>query len=167
MKNLKKFVALLLAGVMAMVMLTACSGGGTAETEKETKMIESLKKQGVMTASENDNTLRKKTMDILNQDIADAKLSIFGATFMANVHVDGKTDEYLTITATTRYEYGDIMLKLLDAINKEVGKELPGANVDVKANGTWTHVCVVVKADGNKTYLAVAFQIKNPSYKGK
>ena len=27
MKNLKKFVALLLAGVMAMVMLTACSGG--------------------------------------------------------------------------------------------------------------------------------------------
>ena len=26
MKNLKKFVALLLAGVMAMVMLTACSG---------------------------------------------------------------------------------------------------------------------------------------------
>lgn len=35
MKNLKKFVALLLAGVMAMVMLTACSGGGTsADTEK-------------------------------------------------------------------------------------------------------------------------------------
>ena len=36
MKNLKKFVALLLAGVMAMVLLTACSGGGTdAEKEQE------------------------------------------------------------------------------------------------------------------------------------
>ena len=68
MKNLKKFVALLLAGVMAMVMLTACSGGSNAETKaKENKMIDSLKKQGVMTASENDNTLRKKTMDILNR----------------------------------------------------------------------------------------------------
>lgn len=167
MKNLKKFVALLLAGVMAMVMLTAC-GGGNAETKaKENKMIDSLKKQGVMTASENDNTLRKKTMEILNQDIAHAKLSILGATFMANVHVDGKTDEYLTITATTRYEYGNIVLGLLDAITKEVGKELPGANVDVKANGAWTHVCVVVQADGNKTYLAVAFQIKNPTHKGK
>lgn len=164
MKNLKKFVALLLAGVMAMVMLTAC-GGGTDETKaKENKMIESLKKQGVMTASENDNTLRKKTMEILNQDIADAKLSILGAMFMANVHVDGKTDEYLTITATTRYEYGDIVRGLLDAITKEVGKELPGANVDVKANGAWTHVCVVVQTDGNKTYLAIAFQIKNPNY---
>ena len=34
MKNLKKFVALLLAGVMAMVMLTAC-GGGTDTDEKK------------------------------------------------------------------------------------------------------------------------------------
>lgn len=168
MKNLKKFVALLLAGVMAMVMLTACGGGSNAETKaKENKMIDALKEQGVMTASENDNTLRKKTMEILNQDIVHTKLSFLGAMFMANVHVDGKTDEYLTITATTRYEYGDIVLSLLDAITKEVGKELPGANVDVKANGAWTHVCVVVQADGNKTYLAVAFQIKNPSYKAK
>ena len=93
MKKLSKIVALLLAGAMAMVMLTACSGGGggTAETTaKENAMIGSLKKQGVMTASENDNTLRKKTMEILNQDIANAKLSILGATFMANVHVDGQ-----------------------------------------------------------------------------
>ena len=29
MKKLSKIVALLLAGAMAMVMLTACSGGGT------------------------------------------------------------------------------------------------------------------------------------------
>ena len=35
MKNLKKFVALLLAGVMAMVMLTACSGGGTVTDEQK------------------------------------------------------------------------------------------------------------------------------------
>lgn len=34
MKNLKKFVALLLAGVMAMVMLTAC-GGAASETPLE------------------------------------------------------------------------------------------------------------------------------------
>ena len=105
MKKLSKIVALLLAGVMAMVMLTACSGGSNAETKaKENKMIDSLKEQGVMTASENDNTLRKKTMEILNQDIADAKFSILGAMFMANVHVDGEKDEYLTVTATTKYE---------------------------------------------------------------
>lgn len=168
MKNLKKFVALLLAGVMAMVMLTACSGGSNAETKaKENKMIDSLKTQGVMTASENDNTLRKKTMEILNQDIADAKFSILGATFMANVHVDGQEDQHLTVTATTKYEYGKIMLSLLDFIAKEVGQKVPGADVNVKANGAWSHVCVVVQADGNKTYLAIAFQIENPAHKGK
>lgn len=167
MKNLKKFVALLLAGVMAMVMLTACSGGGSnAETTaKENKMIDSLKEQGVMTASENDNTLRKKTMEILNQDIADAKFSILGAMFMANVHVDGQEDQYLTVTATTKYEYGKVMLSLLDFIAKEVGQKVPGADVNVKANGAWSHVCVVVQADGNKTYLAISFQIRNPNVK--
>ena len=167
MKNLKKFVALLLAGVMAMVMLTACGGGSAETTAKETEMIDSLRKRGVMTASENDNTLRQKTMEILNKDIADAKLSILGATFMANVHVDGETDEYLTITATTKYEYGKIMASLLDFIAKEVGQKIPGADVNVKANGAWSHVCVVVQADGNKTYLAIAFQIANPAHKGK
>lgn len=30
MKNLKKFAALLLAGAMALLMLTACGGGGRA-----------------------------------------------------------------------------------------------------------------------------------------
>ena len=35
MKNLKKFVALLLAGVMAMVMLTACSGGTVTDEQKQ------------------------------------------------------------------------------------------------------------------------------------
>ena len=35
MKNLKKFVALLLAGVMAMVMLTACSGGSMLKQKQK------------------------------------------------------------------------------------------------------------------------------------
>lgn len=35
MKNLKKFVALLLAGVMAMVMLTACGGGTVTDEQKQ------------------------------------------------------------------------------------------------------------------------------------
>lgn len=166
MKNLKKFVALLLAGVMAMVMLTACSGGSNAETTaKENKMIESLKTRGVMTASENDNTLRQKTVEILNQDIVHAKLNVLGAMFMANVHVDGEEDEYLTITATTKYEYGEMMTKLLNFIAKEVGKQVPGADVNVNANNAWSHVCVVVQADGNKTYLAISFQIRNPNVK--
>lgn len=68
MKNLKKFVALLLAGVMAMVMLTACSGGGTsADTEKEEAIRKQLGKRTEATSLcdrdgkvENDSQLYKK-----------------------------------------------------------------------------------------------------------
>ena len=42
MKNLKKFVALLLAGVMAMVMLTACGGGAASETSLEDNIRKAL-----------------------------------------------------------------------------------------------------------------------------
>lgn len=35
MKKLSKIVALLLAGAMAMVMLTACTGGGNTSNMKE------------------------------------------------------------------------------------------------------------------------------------
>ena len=45
MKNLKKFVALLLAGVMAMVLLTACGGGTDAEKEQENKILNKLSSQ--------------------------------------------------------------------------------------------------------------------------
>ena len=42
MKKLSKIVALLLAGAMAMLMFTACSGGGgSADTQKE----EAIRKQ--------------------------------------------------------------------------------------------------------------------------
>ena len=46
MKNLKKFVALLLAGVMAMVMLTACGGGnGTViDTTKQETAFDTIRR---------------------------------------------------------------------------------------------------------------------------
>ena len=61
MKNLKKFVALLLAGVMAMVMLTACSGGGVGsnlkeDTDAETKV---LGKYSTSTTSVDNNKVLK------------------------------------------------------------------------------------------------------------
>ena len=46
MKKLSKIVALLLAGAMAMVMLTACTGGGAPEAPgnpKEQEMMQTIK----------------------------------------------------------------------------------------------------------------------------
>ena len=85
----------------------------------------------------------------------------------AGFHVDGKDKEYLTITATSSYTAGYFVTKLLDGLQAWVGsEELPDTNVNLKANGSWTKLGVVVKTDPDtkQSYMAIAFQIKNPNY---
>lgn len=167
MKKLSKIVALLLAGALTMLLFTACSGGGGGsfgqrKQEDEDKAFDKFK--GMAQASnvtENDKSLQAVADGYLQKDL-NSSLEIFGAKLVGKVHVDGKDQEYLTITVTGSYKYGYIVSTILNEIQEAVGKELPGTNVDVKGNGSWTKLGVVVRSDGNHSYIAVAFQIKNP-----
>ena len=172
MKNLKKFVALLLAGVMAMVMLTACGGGnGTViDTTKQETAFDTIrgKSSQVNQASvtENDKELQRIAEGHLQEDL-NGSVEFFGAKWVAGFHVDGKKDKYLTITATSSYTAGYFVTKLLDGLQAWVGsEELPDTNVNLKANGSWTKLGVVVKTDPKTkhSYMAIAFQIANPNY---
>lgn len=84
---------------------------------------------------------------------------------VGKVHVEGEEKEYLTITVTGRYDYGFIVSAILNDIQSAIGREFPGTKVDVKGNGSWTKIGVVVRTDGTHSYMAVAFQIRNPNYK--
>ncbi len=166
MKNLKKFVALFLAGALALLMLTACGGGGSSDEQKEAAMVAKLNGSSQSSASGNDATLRKTALADLNTDIKAGNESGFG--FKGRVRVDGisPAKENITITVTTDYKYGSIVKSLLGLISTHIGTEYPGANVDVNAKGCWTKVAVAVKSDGNHTYMAVAIQMKNLAYNG-
>ena len=151
MKKLSKIVALLLAGALTMLLFTACGGGGGGSfgqrvPEDEEKV---------------DKSLQAVADGYLQKDL-NSSVEFFGAKLVGKVHVDGKDQEYLTITMTARYDYGFIVTKILNEIQEAVGRELPGTNVDVKGNGSWTKLGVVVRTDGTHSYIAVAFQIKNP-----
>ena len=168
MKKLSKIVALLLAGALTMLLFTACGGGGGGSfgqrmPEDEDKAFDKFK--GMAQASsvtENDKSLQAVADGYLQKDL-NSSVEFFGAKLVGKVHVDGKDQEYLTITMTARYDYGFIVTKLLTEIQEEVGKELPGTKVDVKGNGSWTKLGVVVRSDGTHSYIAVAFQIRNPN----
>lgn len=166
MKNLKKFVALFLAGALALLMLTACGGGSSSDEQKEAAMVAKLNSSSQSSATGNDAALRKTALADLNTDIKAGNESGFG--FKGKVRVDGisPAKENITITVTTDYKYGSIVKSLLGLISTHIGKEYPGANVDVNAKGCWTKVAVAVKSDGNHTYLAVAIQMKNLAYNG-
>lgn len=170
MKNLKKFVALLLAGVMAMVMLTACSGGGTVtDDEKQElayKRISGSKQVDQASVTENDKELQRIAEGHLQEDLK-GSVDFLGAKWVAGFHVDGKKDKYLTITATSSYKAGYLITMLVDHLQDWVGKEeLPDTNVNLNAKGSWTKLGVVVRTDPKtkQSYMAIAFQIANPNY---
>lgn len=169
MKNLKKFVALLLAGVMAMVLLTACGGGTVTDEQKQElayKRISGSKQVNSASVTENDKELQRIAEGHLQEDLK-GSVDFLGAKWVAGFHVDGKKDKYLTITATSSYKAGYFITKLLDGLQAWVGsEELPDTNVNLKANGSWTKLGVVVKTDPNtkQSYMAIAFQIANPNY---
>lgn len=165
MKMLKKLAALILAATMVLVLFTACGDGGgtgTREPEKEAKAFATFSKNDRVAADArvNDPQLQAVAEKHLDEDLQ-AKVDFFGAKLFGKVHVEGKEEEYLTITVTTRYDYGSFLTKILKAVESEINREV-GTNVKVDGNGSWTKLGVVVKSDNSHSYMAVAFQIKNP-----
>ena len=164
MKNLKKFVALLLAGVMAMVLLTACGGGAGSnlkeDTNAETKVL------GKYSTGTNDRALKAEAEKFLDEKL-NASVDIGGYRFVFDSEVKGKNDKnqkYLTVLVAAKFTYKDTLLgAILDEISKKINTD---ANVDIKQNGTWTDIGVVVKTnpDTKQSYMAIAFKVNNPNY---
>lgn len=170
MKKLSKIVALLLAGALTMLLFTACGGGGGGsfgqrKQEDEDKAFDKFK--GMAQASsvtENDKSLQAVADGYLQKDL-NSRVDFLGAKLVGKVHVEGEDKEELTITVTGKYEYGLIVNTILNEIQKAVGEKLPGTSVNVKGDGSWTKLGVVVRSDGTHSYIAVAFKIKNPNPK--
>ena len=149
-----------------MLLFTACSGGGGGSfgqrmPDDEKEAFKNFKAQA-SSVTENDKSLQAVADGYLQKDL-NTSVKILGAKLVGKVHVDGKDQEELTITVTGSYDYGYIVTAILNEIQEAVGRELPGTNVDVKGNGSWTKLGVVVRSDGNHSYIAVAFKIKNPN----
>lgn len=167
MKNLKKFVALFLAGALAVLMLTACGGSGAGETDaqKTEKVFNRLAggNQAAATVSNNDPALQKVAEGHLDEDMK-ASINFFGAELFVKVRVEGRQEQYLTVTVTAKYQYGPFLKAFLDAVQTEIGREFEDTGVNIKGDSSWTKLGVVVKTNGSRSYMAVAFQILNPKY---
>ena len=168
MKKLSKIVALLLAGALTMLLFTACGGGGGGfghrDKDEEDRAFGKFKDMAqASNVTENDKSLQAVADGHLQKDL-NSSVEIFGAKLVGEVHVDGQDQEYLTITVTGSYKYGYIVNTILNEIQEKVGKKISGTKVDVKGDGSWTNLGVVVRTDGTHSYIAVAFKVKNPNY---
>ena len=138
MKKLSKIVALLLAGALTMLLFTACSGGGGGsfghrdKDEEDRAFGKFTSMAQASSVTENDKSLQAVADGYLQKDL-NSSVEFFGAKLVGKVHVDGKDQEYLTITVTARYEYGFVVSRILTEIQEEINKKWPETNVNVRA----------------------------------
>ena len=151
MKKLKKFAALLLVGVMALALLTACGGGG-GPTEEQKVLAQISQEKGVQVT--NNAELRAVAERNLNEDL-NAKIKILGYAGAFNFHTD-RLEGDLVITITARYDYKDTLLS--DVLNKIYNYE--DYNASVKQDGNWSNIGVVVQSNNEQSYIGISIRIK-------
>lgn len=153
MKKLKKFAALLLVGVMALALLTACGGGGSP-TEEQKVLAQISQEKGVQAT--NDAKLREVAERNLNEDL-NAQFKILGHAGAFNFHTDTLEGD-LVITITARYDYKDTLLsEVLNRISKYVDTD---HNASVEQDGNWSNIGVVVKSNNEQSYIGISIRIK-------
>ena len=152
MKKWKKFAALLLAGVMALVLLTACGGGSSEEAQAEARVMSEINAGRAVPLNNDDSVMISVAEKNLN---ADLKLGLGNYGFKNNIHVD-VVDGKLTVTVVAQYDYNNTKLQqLIDYITDNN----PTSNVDFNQSSKWTRVGVVAKTQQGQTYVAVSVQV--------
>lgn len=156
MKKLKKFAALLLVGVMALALLTACGGGGSGEdAQAEASVMTAI--NGKRTATTKlDNDAERKAVASQNIDyVVKHGFGSFKSDMTFRADTDHIKEGQFGFTFVAKYDYKDTKL---DDLIKEITK---GNGTNVKSNyvDNWTDVGVVVKTVNGQTYIAVSVAI--------
>ena len=168
MTKLRKLTALLLAGALTLLLLTACSGGGgssgpkaQAEAEAEAKVMEAINKgravNGRAVALANDPDMQK----VANTYLDDLELELNGAAlgYKFSNKADAKWDadnQNATLTLVAKYDYNDTTLqKIIDQIS---GNDQNKA-LNFALNGNYTKAGVVARIIRGQTYVAISLRV--------
>ena len=151
MKHLKQLAALLLVGVLALSLLTACGGGGStsADAQAETAVMAAINENRPVSSAklQNSSELRK----IANQDLdATIKLGNLSSSFTVKSHTDLKNGSVVfTFIAKCDYKNTDLA-KLIKT----------DTNINSHHMDKWSEVGVVVRTVDGQTYIAISVAIK-------
>lgn len=151
MKHLKKLAALLLVGVLALSLLTACGGGGgstSADTQAEAAVMAAINEKRSDKLQNNPALCRTA-----NQSI-DAAIS--GKL--------GQLSSDFKLVLDTKPEDGSVGFTLIakcDYKNTDLAKLIKTyTNINSSQVGKWSDVGVVVRTVDGQTYIAISVAIK-------
>ena len=162
MTKLRKLTALLLAGALTLLLLTACSGGGSSgpEAQAEAEVMRAInndRANGRAAPLSNDPDMQRIAKKKLAEANLDANLngSIGKYKFYNDVKYDRETS---TLTLIAQYDYQNTKLDDLIGCITEGNKS---SNLNFNHSSKWTKVGVAAKIHNGKTYIAITLQVKN------
>lgn len=153
MKHLKKLAALLLVGVLALSLLTACGGGGStsADAQAETAVMAAINQNRPVNSVKLQNSSELRKIANLDLDAA-IKWGNLSSSFKYVDHTDLKNGKF-----------GGTFIAKCDYKNTDLAKLI---KTDTKINSynmnTWSEVGVVVRTDkdSGQTYIAISAVFK-------
>lgn len=151
MKHLKKLAALLLVGVLALSLLTACGGGGgstSADTQAETAVMAAIN-QNRSVKLQNSSELRKTANQSIDAAIS-GKLGQLSSDFKFVLDPNPEDGSVgFTLVAKCDYKNTDLA-KLIKTVT----------NINSYNMNKWSEVGVVVRTVDGQTYIAISVAIK-------
>lgn len=152
MKHLKKLAALLLVGVLALSLLTACGGGGgstSADAQAETAVMAAInEKRSNKHQLQNNPALCETAKQDLNAAIS-GKWGQLSSSFTFKDHTDLKNGKIgYTFIAKCDYKNTDLA-KLIKT----------DTNINSHHVDNWSEVGVVVRTFDGQTYIAISVAI--------
>ena len=151
MKHLKKLAALLLVGVLALSLLTACGGGGgstSADTQAEAAVMAAINENRPANDKlQNSSELRETARRDLDAAIKFGNLS---SSFRYVDHTDLKNGKF-----------GGTFIAKCDYKNTDLAKLIKtDTNINSHHMDKWSEVGVVVRTFDGQTYIAISAVFK-------
>lgn len=154
MKHLKKLAALLLVGVLALSLLTACGGGGgstSADTQAEAAVMAAINQNRPANSVklQNSSELRKTANQSIDAAIS-GKLGQLSSDFKFELDPNPEDGSVgFTLIAKCDYKNTDLA-KLIKTVT----------NINSYNMNKWSEVGVVVRTVDGQTYIAISVAIK-------
>ena len=159
MKKMKRLVAVLLAGVMVLAMLTACGGGSstpTSDVDKAEALYMDAYNVALGTDYKNDAELKKLAKTVLDENLNE-KGALNSGKKMTVTKNDGNS-VYTVVTILAQQESKSVPYGITseELANMLANKDKVIVNVDATTKKTATNLAVGAVKKGDKIYVAIA-----------
>ena len=159
MKKMKRLVAVLLAGIMALAMLTACGGGSstpTSDVDKAEALYMDAYNAALGTDYKNDAELKKLAKTVLDENLNE-KGALNSGKEMTVTKKDGNS-VYTVVTILAQQGNKNVPYGITseELANMLANKDKVIVNVDATTKKTATNLAVGAVKKGDKIYVAIA-----------